>query len=99
MRVLITRPADKDLEDIFDFIARDNVPAAIEYVRELRAKALGLGDFPRMYRLRRDLPTGNLRTAPAGSHLIVYRVTRSRVEVLRFAHGAMDLIRMFGGTL
>jgi toxin ParE1/3/4 len=96
MRVVVmTGPADKDLEEIFDFIALDNPPAAIEYVRELRTRALGLGAFPRMYRLRPDLPGGNLRTVAVGSHLIVYRVLRSRVEVLRFPHGAMDLTRMF----
>jgi plasmid stabilization system protein ParE len=96
MRVVITGPAEADPEDIFDFIALDNVLAAIDYVVELRRKALGLGYFPRMYRLRRDLPGGNLRTVPAGSHLIVYRVLRARVEVLRFPHGAMDLARIFG---
>jgi len=96
MRVVITGPAEVDLEDIFDFIALDNVQAAVDYVRELRRRALGVGEFPRMYRLRRELPARDLRTIPVGSHLVVYRIRRNRVEVLRFPHSAMDLAQLFG---
>jgi toxin ParE1/3/4 len=94
MRVVITPDADADFEEIFDYIAVDSPQAALHYVRMLREKALGLGHFPRKYAVREDLP-GELRAVPTGSHMIVYRISKKRVEIVRVVHGARDLPRLF----
>jgi toxin ParE1/3/4 len=95
MRVVIAEDAEADFEDIFDYIAVDGPQAAVRYVRMLRKTALGLGHFPRKYAVREDLP-GELRAVPTGSHLIVYRIAKNRVEILRVVHGARDLPKLFG---
>ena len=46
MRVTIRRQADRDLDGIFDWIARDNPAAAQRHVGRLAAAALALRDFP-----------------------------------------------------
>jgi len=94
MRVVITVEAEADFEDVFDYIAADSPQAALQYVRMLREKALGLGRFPRRHRVREDLPD-EMRIAPSGSHLIVYRIAGRRVEILRVIHGARDLPKLF----
>ncbi len=94
MRVAITARATADLEDIFAYISVENPLAAINYVRALRARAKGLGNFPRKFAIRSDLP-GDLRGVPHGSHVILYRIAKARVEVVRFVHGARDLPSVF----
>lgn len=45
MIVHLTAEAERDLEAIGDYIARDNPGRALGFVRELRGKCLGLADM------------------------------------------------------
>jgi len=95
MRVVVTAPAERDLEGIFDYIASDSPRNAKKYVGELRRKINGLGRFPLIHPLRGDLRTG-LRTASHGSHVVVFRIAERIVEVIGVIHGARDLTELFG---
>jgi toxin ParE1/3/4 len=94
MRVVITAPAEADLEEVFDYIALENPRAAKKYVAELRRKIRGLGQFPRAHPLRNDLRPG-FRTVAHGSHLIVFRIAGNLVEIVGVVHGARDLPSLF----
>lgn len=47
MIVRISAEDERDLEDIDDYIAKDNPVRAMTFVQELRAAALSLGDLNR----------------------------------------------------
>ncbi|HEY0106716.1 MAG TPA: type II toxin-antitoxin system RelE/ParE family toxin [Rhizomicrobium sp.] len=94
MRVIVSPQASADIDDILAFIAADNPDAAVKYVAGLRKKAKSLGQFPRIHPLREDLPR-EMRSAAYGSHVLIFRIRNSVVDVVRIVHGARDLPRLF----
>lgn len=90
MIVRFTAEAEADLERIGDYIARDNPPRAVTFVRELRAACLGLADFPERFPLVPHYADKGIRQRVHGSYLIFYRVEADSVTVLHVRHGAMD---------
>ena len=95
MRVVVTAPAEADLEEIFDYIAQDSPRAAKKYVMALRRKIRGIGRFPLIHPLRADWRPG-LRSAAHESHVIVFRIANRTAEVIAVVHGARDLPALFG---
>jgi plasmid stabilization system protein ParE len=89
MQVDIADDAEKDLEEIADFIAQDNPARAASFAAELRRKALAIGKSPTAYPPRPHFGEG-IRVAIRRPYLIVFRVRRRRVEVLRILHSARD---------
>lgn len=51
MKVFFSNQADRDLEDIGDWIARDNPSRAVSFVVELRRACKEIGRRPRSYPL------------------------------------------------
>lgn len=90
MIVLISAEAERNLEEIGDYIARDEPHRAVTYVRQLRAKCLALADFPGRFPLVPRYADEGIRRCIHGDHLIFYRVERDRVVVLHVLHGARD---------
>jgi len=90
MRVDISAEAERDLETIGDYIARDNPARAIGFLRELRAKCLALAELPRGFPLVRRYEALGIRRRVHGDYLIFYRVEPERVVVLHVLHGATD---------
>jgi len=90
MIVRISDEAERDLEAIGDWIARDNPARALTFVRELRAKCEGLADFPERFPLvpRYERPGSGTRVH--GNYLIFYRVGEDAVDVIHVLHGATD---------
>ncbi len=96
MRIVITAPAETDLEAVFDYIALDSARHARTYLAGLRAKIKSIGRSPRIYPERAGLPNG-IRTAAHGSHVILFRIAGNVVEIIGVIHGARDLKRLFEG--
>ena len=90
MRVVLTDEAQADLEDIGDWIARDNPSRALTFVKELRHRCQTLAKAPRGYVLIPRYEHTGVRRRPHGNYLIFYRVSRNTVEVLHVLHGARD---------
>ncbi len=87
----VTPKAESDLAGIGQFIALDDIGAAVEFVEELRNRFRRLGDFPELGRTRTDIAAG-IRSFPVGNYLIMYRVLDDTlVEIVRVLHGARDL--------
>lgn len=89
-RVTIRPSADRDLDEIFGWIARDDVDAAERQVRRLIAAALALREYPERGRARPEIGEG-MRSLVNGRYLIFYRIADDVVEVVRVLHGARDL--------
>jgi len=63
----------QDLQDIWEFIAADNVPAADKLEDEFFEAFEMLAKHPRMGHARLDLTERDVRFWPVGQYLIVYR--------------------------
>jgi plasmid stabilization system protein ParE len=83
--------AQRDIEDLVEFIARDDFDAALRVEQELFDAFDLLTENPLIGHTRVDLglPT-HLRIWPFYSYLIVYRATTSPMEVVRIWHAARD---------
>ena len=83
------RRAERDLDGIKDFIARDNPRRALSFIHELRRTCEHLADNPLMGRARPDLKPG-LRSFVCGDYLIFYRPAPGGVTITRVLHGSRD---------
>ncbi|MBW2428105.1 MAG: type II toxin-antitoxin system RelE/ParE family toxin [Deltaproteobacteria bacterium] len=92
-KVILTQLAQKDLEQIYYYIAADSIKNARHFVLELEKKIYSLDTFPE----RQPLITENKFFATDYRHLIykkyriIYRVSEKAVFILRVIHGAMLL--------
>ena len=93
-RFRLSRQAERDLEELTDYIADRNPSAAVGELEGLVEKFSLLGESPLLGQLRPDLP-GNPRSFTAGSFVILYKPTANGIEVARVVHAARDL----GGLL
>ena len=94
-RYVFTAPAARDLSEIWDFIARDDVDAADRVIEEICASVGRLAAMPRMGRLRENLSDEVLRSWPVYSYLIFYRPDTSPLQVVRVVSGYRDLEELF----
>ena len=89
-RVILSRPALRDLGEIARYIAQDNPSAALQVGEKLVSLAESLSSLPRR--------GGQLRTRPGvrrlvqEPYLVTYRIdeTQRVVYVLRFWHAKRD---------
>ena len=88
--VKITRVAEADLEEIWDFIAHDSAEAADRLLQELDRQVTSLERFPE----RCPMIPENTLMGTAYRHLIygeyrtIFRASGRTVLVLRVVHGA-----------
>ena len=93
--VEFSRQAERDLEEIGDFIARDNPLAADRVVGALHTKCLLIAQRPLLYSVREDIAPG-FRRALARPYGIWFQVLASKtVRIERVVHGARDLSALF----
>lgn len=91
--VKITRQADADLADIWDYTAAHwGQSQARKYLTQLEQRFLFLAKRPEQGRLRYDLPGFPLSYHQA-RHVIFYRKFKDGVEIVRILHDSMDFPR------
>ncbi len=94
MKVILSPGALADLQDIGDFIARDNLDAAASFVARLKARCFELGTFPNAGRKRDEIRAG-YRSVAEGDYLIFYCVSSEVVEVMHVLHGRRNMEKFF----
>jgi len=87
---LVSR-AKFDLDEIWAYIARDNVEAAIQVEDDLRRAFVILGDNPFIGHLRADLTKKSLRFWNIHSYLIIYNPDTKPIEILRILSSYRDI--------
>lgn len=87
MKVVWTDQAYERLVEIRDFIARDSEEAAGRLIDEVIQRGDGPADFPRKGRVVPELPGVGLRELIEGNYRIVYRLVKSKVEILTVFEG------------
>lgn len=86
----LTQLAQKDLEQIYYYIAADSIKKATNFVLELEEKIYSLDTFPE----RQPLIAENKLFGTDYRHLIykkyriIYRISEKAVFILRVIHGA-----------
>jgi plasmid stabilization system protein ParE len=83
--------ARDDLQQIWAYIARDNLTAADQLETDIYAACELLARNPRLGHKRRDLTDEPVRFWPVrGNYLVVYFHEGETVRIVRVLHGARD---------
>jgi len=82
--------AIKDLDDIWFYIAQDNVAAADRWIDHLLETALMLAEQPLMGRLRPELAP-QIRSLPVKAYMLYYRPIEGGIELVRVLNSARDI--------
>ena len=100
MQVILSPLAERDLEDIGDYIARDNPRRALSFIIELRRQCVKIATAPQAYRPRPELGDG-VRSCAHGNYVIFFHEDRNGLGIVRILHGAMNIEARFAepGTI
>jgi toxin ParE1/3/4 len=98
-RILKRRAAKTDLIEQADFIAQDNLEAALRFLEAAEKTFAQLTRLPLIGRSRKvkSRVFANVRQFPISGfekHLVFYRPIKGGIEVLRVLHSARDLNRI-----
>lgn len=94
MTLVFSPKAAEDLEEIGDFIARDNPERTVSFVEEIEQHCDRVAEMPTAFPERADIAPG-LRMAVHGNYLILYRIQNDTVRIERIVHGARRLADLF----
>jgi len=86
--------AARDIEEIWEYIARDSVRAARRVRLGLLAACRRLAQHPGLDHRREDLTDKPVLFWPVYSYLIIYNPATEPLEIVRILHGAQDLPRL-----
>lgn len=90
LTLLISASARADLLELWVYVAEDSSEQADRVLERVLEVAEKLGEWPEMGRARNELRVG-IRSLVVGSHVLFYRVTENRLEVVRVLHGRRDV--------
>lgn len=94
MRCIFSDLAATDLEEIGDYIARENPNRAISFIREIRQRCEKIVSFPEAAELHPEYGEG-IRMIPVGRYLIFYTVKPEEVRIERILSGWRNLGDIF----
>jgi toxin ParE1/3/4 len=92
--VEVSPAAERDLEDIWYYIAQENPIAASRVLDALELRISSLITLPERAQLRSDIAP-NARCLIQGNYLVIFEVIDTKVEVVRVVHGAIDLKKLY----
>jgi plasmid stabilization system protein ParE len=83
--------AHLDLDEIWEYIAADNIDAADRWIGKLFDAFEALARTPGIGHRREDLTDYPVLFWPVGSYLILYRAEHRPVEILAVTQGSRDI--------
>ncbi len=83
--------AQRDLEQIWDYIAEDSAEAADRWIARLFEEFESLGQAPGMGHKREDLTNLPVLFWPVGAYLVIYRARSAEIEIVAVTQGARDI--------
>jgi plasmid stabilization system protein ParE len=90
-RYVLSVDAEQDLNEIWEYIAQDDMDAADRWIGKLFDAFQALATTPGMGHAREDLTPLPVLFWPVGAYLILYRVWAESVEVVAVTQGARDI--------
>ena len=88
---VLSSGADLDLDDIWEYIAQDNIAAADRWIDKLFDAFDQLARNPGMGHKRDDLTAHPILFWPVGAYLILYRAQKEFIEVVAVTQGGRDI--------
>ncbi len=86
-----TEDGDKDLDEIWEYIAASSIEAADRVTLEVRSACQRLAERPGIGHTRQDLTGRPLKFWSVYSYLIVYDPDTSPLQIIAVLHGARDV--------
>jgi plasmid stabilization system protein ParE len=83
--------AEFDLDEIWEYIAQDNLDAADRWITKLFDAFQSLAQSPGMGHRREDLTSLPVLFWPVGAYLILYRPQSEVIEIVAITQGARDI--------
>jgi len=83
--------AELDLDEIWEYIAHDNINAADRWIGKLFDAFEAIARNPGIGHKRQDLTDYPVLFWPVGAYLILYRVQSEQVEIVAVTQGARDI--------
>lgn len=91
LNISITTVAELDLQNIFDYIAKDNRLKAVELIEIIEEKIKLLSMFPNRGYKKSNLLKRNVRECVVAKHYqIIYTIENSTVYILRVLTGYQE---------
>lgn len=87
----LSRDAFQDLDDLWDYIAEESVPAADRLIARLFEAFEELARNPRMGHKREDLTKFPVLFWPVGNYLVIYRTKQRLIQIAAVVHGKRDI--------
>ncbi len=87
--VRITKSAQNDIEEIWQYIALDNIKIATEFINKIERATFSLEGFPERNPLisEYEILKIDYRQLVYKNYRIIYRISENVVYVLRILHG------------
>ncbi len=95
-RYILTPRAKRDVNEIWDYIANDNVEAADRVLDALESAMVKLAKNPGIGHWREELADKSHRLWLVYSYLIVYRHEAKPLQIVRVLHAARDVQSLLG---
>ena len=93
LEIIVTPSAEEDMQNIFDFIAQDNISKAIEMIDIFEKKFDTLAMFPKSGFIKSKLIVRNVRCAVVAEHYqIIYFIRNNVLYIQRVLTGYQDII-------
>jgi len=94
-KTLLSKAADADLEDIFDYtLVSFGIDQAITYVSGFDSAFESIAINPKIGRERLDIRAA-LYSVLHDKHIIFYRIDADNIRIVRILHQARDLPKFF----
>ena len=92
--------ADADVDEIFAYIAKDNLDSSVRFMQAVYEDAVHLAEMPGAGRMRefQAADLADIRSWPVTgfrNYLIFYRPVEGGILVIRVLHGARDIDAIF----
>ena len=90
-KYVLSRDAELDLDQIWEYIAQDSVDAADRWLERLFEAFEALGRNPEIGHAREDLTSERVRFWPVGSYLIIYNAETRPIQIVAVVQGSRDI--------
>ena len=88
---VLGRDAERDLDNLWDFVAGESVEAAYRLIKQLFEAFEVLAHNPGMGHTRKDLTTLPVLFWPVANYLVIYRVKKPLIQIVAIVYGKRDI--------
>jgi|SRR5947209_5492378 len=96
---VLTRLADRDLNQIWEYVAKDNIRTADRVLLAIENALRRIAKNPGIGHSRRELADERHRFFLVYSYLIIYRPDTQPLQIVRVLHAARDIYNLLKTSL